>query len=135
MQTFGDCKITYDNDVDTLAFDWGKIRILSNAETTNAQRFSFGTVELAPGKGHVRHNHPDADEVIYVVSGKGEQMLNDEDPVEVTPGACIYIPQGIFHSTVNTGDEPLHLIVVYAPAGAENVLRGAPDVEIIPAGS
>ncbi len=132
MLQFGTTTITYGTDVDTLRFGWGDIQMLSEERVTGVQSMSFGWVVLQPGKGHVRHNHPDSDEYIFVVSGEGEQMLNDEDPVVVKSGACITIPKGVFHSTVNTGSEPLTLVVVYAPAGAEQVLREAPDVQIIP---
>jgi hypothetical protein len=35
---------------------------------------------------------------------------------------------------MNAGWEPLRFVVVYAPAGPENVLRGLPGVRIVPAG-
>lgn len=132
MKKYGSCTIAYEGDVDTLVFDWGKIQFLSEERLTGAQSMSFGSVRLEPGKGHTRHNHPDADEYIYVVSGTGEQMLDDQPPAAVGPGACIWIPMGVYHSTVNTGTDTLHLVVVYAPAGAEQVLRAMPDVQIIP---
>jgi oxalate decarboxylase/phosphoglucose isomerase-like protein (cupin superfamily) len=133
MQKFNDCTITYNKDVDSLVFDWGTIHMLSEKAVTGSASISFGSVALEPGKGHTRHNHPDADEIIYVVSGEGTQMLDDHDHVPVKPGACIWIPMGIYHSTVNTGSGPLHLVVAYIPAGAEQVLRQLPDVKIIPA--
>ena len=133
MKRVGNCTVTRADDVDTLAFDWGKIYMLSEARVTGAQSFSFGLVELTAGQGHVRHNHPDADEVIYFLSGEGEQMLDDKDTVPVKAGDCIWIPKGVYHSTVNRGEDAMRLIVVYAPAGAEQALRDDPAVEIIPA--
>jgi oxalate decarboxylase/phosphoglucose isomerase-like protein (cupin superfamily) len=99
---------------------------------TGAERFSFGIVKLAPGKGHARHNHPGSEEVIYVVSGEGEQMVDDQPPVKVGPGASIYVPADIYHSTVNTGPEPMELIVVYSPAGPERLLREIPGCKVTP---
>jgi oxalate decarboxylase/phosphoglucose isomerase-like protein (cupin superfamily) len=95
---------------------------------------TFGMAILEPGQGHERHNHAEADEILFFLSGTGRQMLDDHDPVPVGPGACVYIPLGVYHSTINTGWEPLRFVVVYAPAGPENVLRGLPDVTIVPAG-
>ncbi len=134
MEQLGSGYIVYGEDVDTLAFDWGTIKILSEPAVTGAQRMSFGMVVLAPGKGHERHNHPEADEIIFVMSGEGEQMIDDEPPVHVRPGASIYIPQGVYHSTVNTGWEPLRLLIVYTPPGPERVLREIPGCEVIPHG-
>ena len=134
MKEFENGYITTDDDVDTLAFDWGKIYMLAEESVTGGTTFSFGHVVLAPGKGHVRHNHPTADEVIYCIKGKGRQMIDDKEWVDLNPGDCCWIPKAIFHSTINSSDtEPLELVVVYAPAGAEQSLRELPDVVITPA--
>lgn len=130
----GTCHIQYGEDVETLAFDWGNVKLLSTPDGAGGDTMTFGMVVLAPGKGHERHNHPDADEILFMISGEGEQMLDDEPPVKVRPGAMVYIPRGVFHSTMNTGWEPLRFAVVYAPAGTENVLRTLPDVRRVPAG-
>jgi oxalate decarboxylase/phosphoglucose isomerase-like protein (cupin superfamily) len=135
MHELGSGVITTTQDVDCLEFDWGKIYFLSEPAVTGANRFSFGIVELAQGKGHARHNHPGAEEIIYVVSGQGEQMVDDQPPVEVSPGSSIYIPADVYHSTVNTGTETLRLIVVYSPAGPERLLREIPGCKVVPATS
>jgi oxalate decarboxylase/phosphoglucose isomerase-like protein (cupin superfamily) len=131
MQKLGSGFITTTDDVDRLEFDWGKIHFLSEPQVTNAERFSFGIVELAVGKGHERHNHPGSEEIIYVVSGSGEQMVDDQEPVKVSAGASIYIPADVYHSTLNTGTEPLKLIVVYSPAGPERLLREIPGARVV----
>lgn len=71
MQQVGRGYIVYGNDVESLMFDWGTLKFLSEPAVTGAQRFSFGMVILAPGKGHARHNHPGVEEIIFVVSGEG----------------------------------------------------------------
>jgi oxalate decarboxylase/phosphoglucose isomerase-like protein (cupin superfamily) len=134
MQQLGRGCITYGEDVDTLDFDWGRIKFLSEPAVTGAERFSFGMVVLAPGKGHERQNHQGCEEIIFVMSGEGEQMVDDQPPVAIRPGASIYIPADIYHATVNTGWEPLRLLVVYSPAGPERLLRDIPGVRITPAG-
>lgn len=134
MKKIGNCLISRNEDVDQLRFDWGTLHFLSAENVTGAKSFSFGHVELAAGKGHVRHNHPDADEIIYVMSGTGEQMLDDEPPTTIRQGDCIWIPKGIYHSTINQGHEAMKLLVVYSPAGAEQVLWQDPGVRVYKAG-
>ena len=134
MNKVNDCFVMQANDVETILFDWGSAKFFSEPKVTGAQRMSFGMVVLSPGKGHERHNHPGCDEIIHVLSGEGEQMLDDQPPVKVGPGDCIYIPQDIFHSTLNTGWEPMRLMIVYTPAGPEDVLRSLPGVRILPPG-
>jgi oxalate decarboxylase/phosphoglucose isomerase-like protein (cupin superfamily) len=52
----------------------------------------------------------------------------------VGPGQAVFIPKGAFHSTVNVGWEPLALLAIYAPAGAEEALKGLPDHREVAAG-
>jgi oxalate decarboxylase/phosphoglucose isomerase-like protein (cupin superfamily) len=131
MQKLGSGVITTTSDVDRIEFDWGNIHFLSEPAVTGAERFSFGIVRLAPGKGHERHNHPGSEEIIYVVSGKGEQMVDDTPAVEVSPGASIFIPADVYHSTLNTGSETMELLVVYSPAGPERLLREIPGCRVV----
>lgn len=132
MQQLGAGTITTTADVETLAFDWGTIHMLSEPQVTQAQRHSFGVTEVLPGGGHGRHNHPGAEEIIYVLSGEGEQMVDDQPPVKIGPGSCVFIPDGIYHATQNSGNEPMRLIIVYAPAGPERLLREIPGCRILP---
>ncbi len=134
MQHFGPAAIARADDVDTLQFDWGTVQMLSDGRSTGAESFSFGLVHIAPGDGHARHNHPDADEVIFVRAGTGTQMLDDEAPTEIGPGDCIFVPKGVYHATENTGTEPMELIVVYTPAGPEALFREMDECTVIPAG-
>lgn len=128
----------YPRDVDSFGFDWGRLALTVGPEVNGAARFAGGVVDLPPGQGHTRHNHPGAEEIIFVISGNGEQMVEDEkgNPVtkKVGPGCTIFVPESRFHSTLNTGGEPMQLFVVYSPAGPELGLRELPDFRIISAG-
>jgi oxalate decarboxylase/phosphoglucose isomerase-like protein (cupin superfamily) len=124
-------------DVETQVFDWGTIKWLSEPRVTKTERFSMGVVLLHPGKGHVRHNHPGVEEILYVVSGQGKQMIDigGEEWAPVVAGDLIHIPPDIFHATINTGWETLKLIAVYSPPGPEALLRLLPDCRILPPGA
>ena len=129
----------YPKEVNTFAFDWGRLALTVAPEVNGAERFSGGVVDLAAGQGHARHNHPGAEEIIFVISGTGEQMVEDEagNPVvrQVGPGCTIYVPESRYHSTLNTGSGPMQLFVVYSPAGPERALRDLPDFRLVPPGS
>ncbi|MBB4931156.1 oxalate decarboxylase/phosphoglucose isomerase-like protein (cupin superfamily) [Lipingzhangella halophila] len=119
---------------ETMTFDWGSAKWYVQPDSIPGAGLSFGEVVLNPGRGHDRHNHPESEEVLYVLSGTGRQMLNDEEPFDVSPGDVIYVPRGMFHSTVNTGWTPMRLIAVYNPGGEEAALRQLPDFAALPAG-
>ena len=122
-------------ELPTMTFDWGVIKpLVSQDSTDEAPDVSLMHVVLLPGQGHERHNHPDADEILYVLAGSGDQMVDDGQPFPVTAGQAIFIPKGAFHSTVNTGWEPMTILAIYAPAGAEQALKGLPDYREVPPG-
>jgi len=121
----------------TETFEWGLIKWTVTPERTPDASLTFGEVILLPGKGHERHNHPEAEEILYVLSGTGEQTVdtaNGGEPFGVRSGDTVHVPTGVFHSTVNTGWAPLRLLALYSPGGAEKALRELPDFEEIPPG-
>ena len=121
------------DDVETQQFDWGTLKWLSTPEVTDATEFSAGIVQLEPGEGHERHNHPDSEEILYVISGEGRQTVEGE-AFDVAQGDLVHIPEGDYHSTVNTSWETLKLVAVYGPPGPEETLREHPDATVLPPG-
>jgi oxalate decarboxylase/phosphoglucose isomerase-like protein (cupin superfamily) len=111
------------------SLDWGALKWLVSPDNTPDAALTFGEVVLLPGKGHERHNHPESEEILYVLSGEGDQMLDDggENWFPVRAGDTIYVPTAMFHATINTGWEPMRLLAIYNPGGAERVLRDLPD--------
>lgn len=126
------------SDVETQLFEWGSIKWLSESRVTGVRRAAGGIAIVEPGKGHSRHHHPTADEIVYVISGEGQQMVEDDSgtPIvrQVRAGDLISIPEGVFHELINTTWEPLRLLVVYAPGGPEALLRELPECTVVPPG-
>jgi oxalate decarboxylase/phosphoglucose isomerase-like protein (cupin superfamily) len=125
----------YPGDVDAYGFDWGQLSVTLGPQVNGARRFSAAVVTVPPGQGHARHNHPGSEEIIYILKGTGEQMVEDEAGTphteQVRAGACVFIPESRFHSTLNTGSEEMQIFVVYAPAGPEELLKELPDFRLI----
>lgn len=65
--------------------------------------------------------HPETDQFLRLDAGKGraqigpskDQLTFDQD---VEDGWCVFIPAGTWHNVTNTGDEPMQLYTIYAPA-------------------
>ncbi len=118
----------------TQTFTWGAIKWLVTPGANEGANITFGEVMLLPGQGHDRHNHPQSEEILYVLSGEGIQMLDDGQPFPVRAGDTIYVPTAVFHSTMNTGWAPLRLLAIYNPGGPEKDLEGLPDFHEVPSG-
>ncbi|MCC7355378.1 MAG: cupin domain-containing protein [Anaerolineae bacterium] len=129
----GNKRFVTPDDVETQVFDWGMLKWMSEPDVTNAERFSMGVVILEPGKGHTSHNHPGTEEILYVISGTGEQQVAGERR-QIGPGMLIHIPPDVYHETINTGWEQMKLVAIYSPPGPEKELANLPGCKIVPAG-
>lgn len=122
--------------VPAFGFDWGRTTFTVSPELNGAVAISAAVAELNPGQGHARHNHPEAEEVIHVLSGTGEQMVEDEDGTPITraigPGTTVYVPRGRFHATLNRGEGPMRIFVAFSPSGSQAELKLLPDFRLIP---
>jgi oxalate decarboxylase/phosphoglucose isomerase-like protein (cupin superfamily) len=129
-------------DQPTSVFGWGEIKFLCEPRVCAAEHLTVGHVRLAPGQGHLRHNHPGSEEILFILAGAGEQMVETDleenggtpEFFPVRAGDLVHIPASVFHQTVNTGSEPLELLAVYSPCGPEEVIRALPDHQETPPG-
>ena len=68
---------------------------------------------LQPGETIGEEVHK-VDQVIYVVDGDGEVVLNHQ-PELFGKGDIVVVPAGTVHNVINTDDDPMKLFTVYAP--------------------
>lgn len=122
------------DDVETVSLDWGTIKWLVTPSVVDGAANTQGEVIILPGRGHARHRHPGAEELIYVISGEAEQTVGDEPAFTIREGDMVHIPVGVEHSTENRSWRPLRLLVTYTPGGEERALESAPDYRSHPAG-
>jgi oxalate decarboxylase/phosphoglucose isomerase-like protein (cupin superfamily) len=124
------------NDVETMIADWVTAKILGGPGISGASAMSAVVLYFEPGQGHARHNHPESEQFIFVISGQGEQMVEDKDgkPIiePLNAGSLVSIPKGAYHSTFNTGWEPMRILAVYAPPGPEQHMRGSAEFQVLP---
>ncbi len=76
----------------------------------------MGITVVDPGSASNPHAHEDQEEVFFCLSGQGLIRVGDEEE-KMTPGSCIFIPEGAVHQMVNTQSEDiLRVLSATAPA-------------------
>ena len=69
---------------------------------------------LAPGQSQPPHMHRGHDKMYYVQSGYGTFVIDAQESACV-PGMVVVAPADTVHSVINTGSEPLILLIAMAP--------------------
>lgn len=68
-----------------------------------------------PGNAHAPvHVHADAEEILYVISGRGRMYFNGK-PEDIEPGTFMFAPAGVEHSIEATTNEDLKVFYVFSP--------------------
>ena len=82
---------------------------LSKVVNIKTEQLGADTYYFNPGQVLAYHQHPDSDQIFFVISGKGKFYLDNgvEQVFDVAPGSIVLAPKGVWHQLVNTGTEPL----------------------------
>jgi quercetin dioxygenase-like cupin family protein len=78
-----------------------------------AEDVTFGFSRYEPHTSiHKKHAHPEAEEIMYILKGRGMCGVCDEE-FEVRPGDTLWVPRGAPHWFSNPFDEPCEFVFLY----------------------
>jgi mannose-6-phosphate isomerase-like protein (cupin superfamily) len=86
------------------------------ARTADTPRFTFGIIEIAPGRVLDAHVHAAEDDAFYIVEGEMTFVFGDETAA-APPGTFVLVPPGVPHGFRNDGPSPVRMLNIHAPAG------------------
>ena len=86
------------------------------ARTADTPRFTFGIIEIAPGRVLEAHVHDGEDDAFYIIEGEMTFVVG-EDEIPAPPGTFVLVPPDVEHGFRNDGDVPVRMFNIHAPAG------------------
>lgn len=84
---------------------------LIGPEQSPSRNLKMGYTIIYPTGKTTGHSHEDMEEVYFVISGRGRMVIG-EDEFSIQAGDAFYVPFGEFHTTYNTGIDPLKVLWV-----------------------
>ena len=102
------------------SFPWGTLKWLCNAKLFPGAQQTVGLATTLPGQRNPVHFHPNCEEVLHVISGRGTHSVEGQT-VELKAGMTIRIPAGMKHNLVNTGAEPLVTLISFSSGDRKTV--------------
>jgi len=104
------------NEVETfITKDSSEIREILAPKNSSIMNQSLAEAMLAPGMGTDEHFHPKAEEIYYILDGRGRMQIEGEVR-DVEPGDGIAIPPGKRHMIWNIGGSDLVFLCCCSPA-------------------
>ncbi len=94
-------------------------RRLIGRENVGARQLEVVLGVVAKGGGALRHAHPGIEQACYVLEGRARVEVGDDYVEEVRPGDTVFFPAGVPHLFTTISDEPVKVLVIYAPPYAE----------------
>jgi mannose-6-phosphate isomerase-like protein (cupin superfamily) len=95
------------------------------ARTVDTPRFTFGIIEIAPGRELEAHVHREEDDAFYILEGQMTFLLAGEE-VAAPPGTFVLVPPGVEHAFRNDHEQPVRMLNLHAPAGFDRRI-GLPE--------
>ena len=86
---------------------WSK-DLIGGAQVPADAGFNLGVASYHATEFGQAQVHDDQ-EALYVISGEGEILLNDQT-FPLSPGAAVYVPPGTRHATRRTGEQPVKVV-------------------------
>jgi mannose-6-phosphate isomerase-like protein (cupin superfamily) len=99
---------------------WGTLQWICNAKLSPGALQTLGLAQVYPGKTNVLHYHPNCEEVLHVISGRGIQTV-DGSAIELKAGMTVRIPAGSKHSLANPNSESLLTLISFSAGDRQTV--------------
>jgi quercetin dioxygenase-like cupin family protein len=94
-----------------------RVQFLIDTATAGSDQLVVGRTVIPPGGRHDRHRHPNADEFLVVLRGRG-RIYTDEGDEPAVEGDVVFTPRGHWHGFDNMGDEDALLLWGWSGAGS-----------------
>jgi mannose-6-phosphate isomerase-like protein (cupin superfamily) len=78
----------------------------------------LGVIEK--GKGALPHSHTGIEQVCYLLEGRARVVVGGE-ACDLGPGDCCFFPPDMEHVFTVVSDEPVKVLVIYAPPYGERM--------------
>jgi mannose-6-phosphate isomerase-like protein (cupin superfamily) len=104
----------HEREVEAVALPGRDHKMVIRPDNIGSKIMCAGVAEFPPNKRAPSHVHKEEDEILYVLSGKGNMYFDDTcEPIE--PGSFMLAPSGVEHSLESTTDEVLKVFYVFSP--------------------
>ena len=100
-------------------FEWGTIEWIYESGKNPYTAMDIGIISINPGERQNKHVHYSDEQLIYVISGSGRQIINNEVS-DLKQGMVFHMNPGDMHETINTGSDKLVELLISIPVNFDD---------------
>ncbi len=97
---------------------------MMSSELDQGAEQTFGIVQINAGQRNPLHKHPNCEEILYVLSGSFENVM-DGKTVVMHAGDIVRIPRNTPHQGINNTKEPMRAVISYSSGTRQMVALDA----------
>lgn len=107
--------IVHESEVEEVARPGRFMKWMITKEQTGAHNLSSVLIRVPAGETvKPAHSHPNGEEAIFIIEGKGKVYI-DGEVGEVESGSAVLFPRGSVHMLRNSGTGEMRVICFFAP--------------------
>ncbi len=115
-------KVIRKEEAELTKTEWGSLQWMAGSHTP-AYGMTLGRVTFKPGMGNPTHQHPECEEILYVIEGEIEHTLPEGGVAVLKVGDAILIPRGEYHKAKNIGQSDAVVVVAFNSEQRSTVTR------------
>ena len=114
--------LTRVGSVPTEQYGQANIHWLAGKATNGAKELMVGITTIAPGGSSPMHRHPNCEEVLHMLRGEIDQVVEGMESLRMKAGDTITIPRNLKHCAITVGDTPAEMIVIFSSPERQTIL-------------
>lgn len=110
-------------EVPTETYGQADIHWLASKAASGASELTVGITTITPGGSSPLHRHPNCEEVLHVLTGEIEKVIDGVPSFRMKPGDTITVPSNIRHRAFAIGDQPATMMVIFSSPERETIVE------------
>lgn len=118
-------KLTAKQDAVVERYGGASIEWLASRRVSGAAELTVGRTTIPPGAGSPLHRHPNCEEVLHLLRGEIEQIVEGQPPLRMRAGDTVTIPRDVRHCAVNVGHDEAEMMVIFSAPERVTIIEAA----------
>src|SRR3954470_24584706 len=101
-------------DAPVETYGGASIQWVAGRRASGARELTVGLTTIGPATGSPLHRHPNCEEVLHLLRGEIDQIVEGMAPLRMRAGDSVTIPRDVRHCAINVGSDDAEMVVIFS---------------------